>query len=64
MHIGATEVFSADDFAGRRFYQGWATEKDGALFFNDNGLIGHGGHVGATGGARTHHHGNLWNALR
>ncbi len=64
VHIGTTEIFSADDFAGRRFYQGRATEKDGALFFNDNRLVSHGGHIGATGSARAHDHGDLRNTLR
>jgi hypothetical protein len=49
--IGAAEVFGRDDLAGRRFHQGRAAEEDRALFADDDGLVGHGGHVGAAGGA-------------
>src|SRR5207244_418270 len=39
-------------------------EKDGALPLDDDGLIGHGGNVRTTGGARAHHARDLRDARR
>lgn len=59
MYVGATEVFGADHFTGGRFYQWRSGQEDGALVADDNGSVGHGGHVGATGGAQAHNDGDL-----
>jgi hypothetical protein len=63
MHIGAAEVFRGHHFAGRRLDQRRAAEKDRALILDDDRLVAHRRHVGATGGARAEHGGDLRNAL-
>ena len=62
--IGAAEILRGDDFAGGGFHQRGAAEEDGALAFHDDGFIGHGGDVGAAGGAAAHDDGDLSDALR
>ena len=64
MHVAAAEVFGRDHFAGRGLHQRRAAEKDGALVLDDDRLVAHRRHVGAAGGARAHHDGDLRNALR
>ncbi len=64
MHIGAAERFGVDFFTGGGLDQRRPTEKDGALFLDDHGLVAHRRHVGAAGGARAHDHGDLGNVLR
>src|SRR5690606_21973084 len=48
-----------DHFAGGGFDQRRAGQEDGALVAHDDGFIGHGGHVGAAGGAQAHDDGDL-----
>ncbi len=64
MDLGAAQFLRRHDLARRRFHQGWPAEKDGALPLDDDRLVGHGRHIGAAGRARSHHHGDLGNALR
>ncbi len=64
VHLGAAELFGGHDFAGRRLHQRRPGEKDGALAFDDDRLVGHGRNVGAAGGARAHHAGDLRNPRR
>ena len=64
VHIAATQVFRADDFANRRFDQRRPTQKNGALVFHNDGFITHRRHIGATCGATAHDHRDLRNALR
>jgi hypothetical protein len=64
MHVGAAEVFGAHHFTGRRLDQRRAAEKDRALILDDDRLVAHRRHVGAAGGARAHHGGDLRDALR
>ncbi len=63
VHIGTTQIFGTDILAGRRLHQRRAAEEDRALFFHDDGFIAHRRHIGATGGARAHHAGDLRNTL-
>ena len=63
MHIPATQVFSCDNLARRRLYQGGACQEDCPLLFNNDGHIRHGRHISAPSRARPHNHGNLRNAL-
>ena len=60
--IGAAEFFGTDDLAGGRLYQRRPPQENGALVPDDNGLVGHGGQVGAAGGAGPEHRGDLGNA--
>ena len=64
MHVGAAELFSGNDFAGRRLHQWRAAEEDGALVAHDDGLVRHRRHVGAARGARTHDGRDLRDARR
>ena len=47
MHIPSPQAFGIDFFAGGRFDQGWAAEKNRALVLHDDGDIAHGGYVSA-----------------
>jgi len=64
VHITAAQVFGAHHLTRGGLHQGGATQKDGALVFDDDGFIAHGRHIGTAGRAAAHHHGNLRNALR
>ena len=64
MHIGAAKVFGADDLAGGGLHQRRAAEEDRALLAHDDRLVAHRRHIGAAGGARAHHRGDLRDALR
>ena len=64
MHIAAAQFFRGHHFAGGRFHQWRATQKNRALVFDDDRFIAHRRHIGAAGGAGTHHAGDLRNALR
>ena len=63
VHISAAQVFGRDDLAGGGFDQRRAAQKDGPLVFDDDGLIAHGRHISAAGGATTHDHRQLRDAL-
>ena len=54
---------AGDLFSRRRLYQRRPGQKDRALLFYDDSLVGHGRHIGPAGGAGTHDHGNLRDAL-
>jgi hypothetical protein len=62
--VAAAEFLGADHLAGGGFHQGRPAEEDGALVADDDRFIAHGGYIGAAGGARTHHDGNLRNPRR
>ncbi|MNQ61240.1 hypothetical protein D3C85_755520 [compost metagenome] len=64
VHVAAAQVFGADFFARGGLHQRRAAQEDGALVLHDDGFIAHGRHIRAARGARTHHHGDLRNALR
>ncbi len=63
VHVGAAQVLGADRLAGGGLHQRRAAEEDGALVAHDDRFISHRRHVGAAGGARAHHHGDLRDAL-
>ena len=58
----AAQFFSGHDLASGGLHQRWPPQEDGALFLDDDDLITHGGHVGATGRAGTEHRGDLADA--
>ncbi len=64
MHIGPAQFFGTHHFTGGGLDQRRAAQKDGALVLDDHRLLAHRRHVGATGGARTHHAGDLRDAQR
>ena len=59
VNIGTAELLGSDDFTGGGFYQWRSAEEDGSLLFDDDGLVGHGGYVGAAGGTGAQYRGNL-----
>ena len=63
VNIAAAQVLGAHHLAGGRLHQRRAAEEDRALVLDDDGLVRHRRHVGAAGGARTHHHRDLRDAL-
>ena len=62
VHLGAAQLFGADDFAGCRLHQRRAAEEDRALVPHDDALVRHRRHVGAARGARAHHDRDLRDA--
>ncbi len=64
VHIATTQVFGAHHLARSGFDQRWATQKDGALVLDDDGLVAHGRHIRAARSARAHDHRDLRDALR
>lgn len=64
VHLAAAEFLGAHDLAGGGFDEGRAGKEDVALFADNDGLVGHGGDVGASRGARAHDDGNLGDSLR
>ena len=64
VHIRAAQRLGTDHLTRRRLHQWRPGQKDGRLFAHHDGLVGHRRHIGATGGARAHHHSNLRNARR
>ncbi len=64
MHIGAAQGFGIDLLAGRRAHQRRTAQEHPALVAHDDGVIGHGRHVGAARGAGAVHHRDLRDALR
>ncbi|MNZ39633.1 hypothetical protein D3C78_571310 [compost metagenome] len=63
VHQGPPQCLGADLLAGGGFDQGRARQEDGGLFPDHDGLIRHGGHIGAPCGAQPHHHGELGDVL-
>ncbi len=63
VHVGAAELFGGDLFTGRRFDQRRTAEENRAVPFHDDRFVAHRGNVRAAGGARTHHRGDLRDAL-
>ena len=62
VQVGTPQIFGSDHLAGGRFYQWWAGQEDGGLFFHHDHFVGHGGHISAAGGAGTEHDTDLRNA--
>ncbi len=63
VHLGAAEGFCADLLAGRCLDQRRAGQKDGGLLPDHDGLVRHGGYIGAACGAEPHHHRQLGDVL-
>ncbi len=64
VHVGAAKVLGCNLFTGRGLHEGRTAEKDCPGTLDDDGLVRHRRHVGATRGARTHHDGNLGDPFR
>ena len=60
--VAAAQVLGAHHLAGGRLHQRRAAQEDGPLVAHDDGLVAHGRHVGAAGGAGAHHHRDLRDA--
>ena len=63
VHVGAAQFLGRHLLAGGGLHERRTAEKDRAGALDDDGLVGHRGHVGAAGGARTHDDRDLRNAL-
>ena len=64
MDVRTPKILGADFLAGRRLHQRRSPQENGALASNDDCLVAHCRHIGATRGARSHHRGDLRNAFR
>jgi len=62
--IAAPEVLGADRLSCRRLHQRRTAEEDRALLLDDDGFVRHRRHIGAAGGARAHHDGDLGDPRR
>ncbi len=62
--VGAAELLGRHVLAGRRLHERRAADEDRPRAAHDHGLVRHRRHVGAAGGARAHHDGDLRDALR
>ena len=60
--VGTAELLGGDLLPGRGLHQRRAAEEDRALVAHDDRLVRHRRHVGAAGGARAHHGGDLGDA--
>ena len=59
MHVAAAQILGGHNLARRRLHEGWAAQEDRSLVPDDDGLVRHRRHIGATCGARPHDRGNL-----
>ena len=64
MDVGAAELLRGHVLAGRRLHERRAADEDRPGALHDHGLVAHRRHVGAAGGARAHHDGDLRDPLR
>eukprot|EP00166_Cyanidium_caldarium_P001711 ctg_1879.g565 len=55
VHFGAAQFVGGDRLTDGRLHQRRAAQKDRPGALHDGGLVGHGGHVRATGRAAAHH---------
>ena len=62
--VGAAELLGGHLLAGGRLHERRAADEDRAGAADDDRLVRHRRHVGAAGGARAHHDGDLRDALR
>ena len=61
--VGAAKLLGRDLFARGRLHERRAAEEDRARALDDDGLVGHRGHVGAARRAGAHHHRDLRDPL-
>ena len=59
VHVGAAQLLGGHVLAGRGLHERRAADEDRAGALHDHRLVAHRGHVGAAGGARAHHDGDL-----
>ena len=64
VHVGAAELLGGHVLAGRRLHERRAADEDRPGALDDHRLVAHRRHVGAAGGARAHHDGDLRDPLR
>ena len=64
VQLGSAQLLGRDLLAGGGLHERRAAEEDGAGALHDDGLVGHGRHVRAAGGAAPHHERHLGNAPR
>ena len=64
VHVGTAELLGGDVLPGCRLHERRAADEDRAGAAHDDRLVRHRRHVGAAGGARAHHDGDLRDALR
>ena len=64
MQVAAAELLGGHHLAGGGLHQRRAAQEDGALVAHDDRLVAHRGNVGAAGGARAQHGGDLRDAGR
>ena len=64
VHVGAAELLGGHLLAGRRLHERRPADEDRPGPAHDHRLVAHRRHVGAAGGARAHHDGDLRNPLR
>ena len=62
--LGPAQLLGADVLAGGGLHQGRTAQEDGAGALHDDGLVAHGGHIGAAGGAVPHDGAELGDARR
>ena len=62
--VGAAELLRGHVLARRGLHERGAADEDRAGSLDDDRLVAHRRHVGATGGARAHHHRDLGNPER
>ena len=63
VQLAPAELLGGDDLADRGLHERRSAEEDRALVADDHRLVAHRGHVGAAGGARAEHRGDLRDAL-
>ena len=61
--VGSAKLFSRDLFSRSGFHQRRPCEEDRAVALDDDGLVGHGGYIGATSGARPQNGGHLGDSV-
>merc|ERR1740139_764618 len=63
VHVGTTEFFVGNYFAGSSLDKGWSTEEHSCSALYHDDFVGHGRYVGSTSGAATEYNGDLGNAF-
>ena len=63
VQLSPAELLGGDDLADRGLHERRSAEEDRALVAHDHRLVAHRRHVGAAGGARAEHRGDLRDAL-
>ena len=63
VHVGTAQILGGDDLPRGGFHQRRSAQENRSLVAHDDGLIGHGGQVGAPGGAAAEHRRELGDSL-